>query len=181
MALGRQTAIGAIAPDLAHDAANALFGLVGLLDLTEPDGHLDAARLELLRASARELDDMARTMLRFVRGDDPGPGDPDAATREALELYRHGVRRDLVVEARYSGDGARVALDHATLLQAVVHTLLAADARNGLGVETGAGAVRVAPVGPDSLDRLVAARIAADAGGSLDVAAHALVLRLPVV
>lgn len=177
--LGRQTSIGALAPDLAHDAGNALFGLVGLLELTEAGGPLDAQRLELLRASARELDDMARAMLRFVRGDDPRPGDPDAATREALELYLHGVRRELVVDARYSADGVRVALDHGTLLQALAHVLLAADPGDRLSVDVTPEQVRVSPAGPDSLDRLVAARIATDAGGSLAVEDGALVLRIP--
>lgn len=177
--LGRQSAIGALAAELAHDAGNALFGLVGLLDLTEPDARLDADRLALLQTSARELDEMARPILRFVRGDDPGPGDLAAATREALELYRHGVRRDLVVDARYSEAGTRVALDHGTLLQAVVHVLLATAAGDGLAVSTAQGELRVSPAGADSLDRLVAARIAADAGGSLDVEGDALVLRIP--
>lgn len=178
--LGRQSAIGALAADIAHDAGNAILGLVGLLDLTEPEQSVEAERLRLLRASARELDAMARPMLKFVRGDDPRPGDLGAAAREALELYRHGVRRDLPVDARYSDGDARVALDHRSSLQAVVHLLLAAAPRDGLSVEVAAGEVRVSPAGPDSLDRLVAARIAADAGGSLDLEDDALVLRLPV-
>jgi hypothetical protein len=176
--LGRPSAIGALSADIAHDAANALFGLVGLLDLTEPGQTVDSALLDLLRSSARELDEMAQPMLRFVRGDDPRPGDLAAATREALELYRHGVRRELAVDARYSGD-ARVALDQGTLVQAVVHVLLAADPPGALSVAVAPGELRVAPVGADSLDRLVAARIAADAGGSLALEGQALVLRIP--
>jgi hypothetical protein len=177
--LGRQSAIGALSADIAHDAANALFGLVGLLDLTEPGQTVDSALLDLLRSSARELDEMAQPMLRFVRGDDPRPGDLAAATREALELYRHGVRREPAVDARYSPGDARVALDQGTLVQAVVHVLLAADPRGALSVAVAPGELRVAPVGVDSLDRLVAARIAADAGGSLAVEGQALVLRIP--
>jgi hypothetical protein len=177
--LGRQSAIGALSADIAHDAANALFGLVGLLDLTEPGQTVDSALLDLLRSSARELDGMAQPMLRFVRGEDPRPGDLAAATREALELYRHGVRRELAVDARYSPGDGRVALDQGTLVQAVVHVLLAADPRGAVSVAVAPGELRVAPVGADSLDRLVAARIAADAGGSLAVEGEALVLRIP--
>jgi hypothetical protein len=176
--LGRRSAIGALAPDIAHDAGNALFGLVGLLDLTEPGQTVDADLLELLRTSARELDGMARPMLRFVRGEDRRPGDLAAATREALELYRHGVRKELDVDARYSGD-ARVGLDQGMLLQVVVHVLLAASPREGLAVAVEAGELRVSPAGGDSIDRVVAARIAADAGGSLETVGEALVLRIP--
>ena len=177
--LGRQLAIGALATDIAHDAANALVGLVGLLDLTEPGQTVDSALLDLLRTSARELDGMARPMLRFVRGEDPRPGDLAAATREALELYRHGVRRELAVDARYSADDARVGLDQGTLLQAVVHVLLAAEPQGTVSVAVAPGELRVSPVGADSLDRLVAARIAADAGGSLAVEGDTIVLRIP--
>jgi hypothetical protein len=61
--------------------------------------------------------------------------------------------------------------------QAVVHLLLAADLARS--VELREGAVRVAPVREPALDEIVAARIAADHGGSLAREDGAYVLRLP--
>jgi signal transduction histidine kinase len=177
--LARHAALGALAGDLAHDAANSLFGLRGLLDLVDPEHPLDGERLELLQSAAQDLDTALRPVLHFARADDAPPSDLIAAARHAVSLYRHGVRRSLEIEERYDCDALRVACGPGPLLQAVVHIFLSAEPGQSLDVEVRNGKLRVAPAGAESLDRVLAARIAADAGGSLQVEDGVLVLAIP--
>ena len=110
--------------------------------------------------------------------DDEGArADLAVVAREALELYRHGNRKLLGVDERLPDTQARVACAPSTALQAVVHLLLAADPVER--IEVAAGTLAVTPVRERTLDEVVAARIAADAGGALDREDGSLVLRLP--
>jgi hypothetical protein len=172
--------VGALAADVVHDAANALFGLVGLLGLLEPGEPLGADRLELLRRSAGDLDTAFRPLLRFARADGEGrAGDLAGAVREALLLFRHGERKHVVVEAAVAPGDLAVACEAALLTQAVVHGLLAADPEGLVEVEAGRGHLRVAPVRTASVHTVAAGRIAARAGGSLELAGGSLRLALP--
>lgn len=180
--LARRDAIGSLSGGIAHDAGNALFGILGLLELARADTTVDSARLDLLRSSASELDALLRPLLHFARGEPlSGTGDLAAATREALALYRRGDRRDLRLNGEIPDWPVRVACPPALLLQAAVHLLLAAAPGRPLTVEVGPGRLRVAPADEgESIDTLAAGRIAAGARGELTRDADALVLVLPV-
>jgi hypothetical protein len=174
--LARRAAAGALAADIAHDAGNALFGLVGLVDLILEDQPVGADRKRLLTESGAELSAALTPLHRFLRdGDDEGlAGDLAAATEDALTLYRHGRNTSLQVAAPAAT--GRVACPPSLVTQAVVHLLLAADPVER--VELAGDALRISPARELSLDEIVAARIAADHGGSVthdDV----LTLRLP--
>jgi signal transduction histidine kinase len=177
--LARRAAIGALAADVAHDAGNALFGVIGLLELTLDDEPLGRDRRELLSSSSRELDRTLRPFLHFARtGDDEGSrSDLAELVRDAVSLYRHGLRKVEPLAVDVPGEPVRVAVPPSLAGQAVVHLLLAADL--AASVELADGVVRVAPVREPSLDELVAARIAADHGGSLTREGGAYALRLP--
>lgn len=179
--LARRSAIGSLSGGIAHDAGNALFGILGLLDLATAGAPVDPRRLELLRHSASELDTLLRPLLRFARGEPGGVvGDLAAATHEALALYRHGDRKELQIEGSIPDGPVQVACAPGSLLQAAVHLLLASAPRGRLEVEVTAGRLRVAPAGgEEGLDTLAAERIAAGAGGRLTRDERALVLRLP--
>ena len=179
--LARRAAIGALSGDLAHDAGNALFGILGLLELATEGRPVDPDRLRLLRTSAGELDGLLRPLLRFARAEGGGAGDLVGAVREALDLYLHGDRKELAVTGTLPEGPAPVACRPADLLQACVHVLLSADPRGGLGVEVEDGRLRVRPAGgTETIDTIAARRIAANAGGSLTRDGDALVLALPV-
>jgi|tagenome__1003787_1003787.scaffolds.fasta_scaffold20631388_2 signal transduction histidine kinase len=177
--LARRAAIGALAADIAHDAGNALFGLVGLLDLMVADEPVGGRRKELLQTAAGDLDAAFRPLLHFVRaGDDEGRrGDLAAMTRDALSLYRHGEHKLTQIDEEFAVESAFVACPPSLVAQAVVHLLLGSGTVERVVVET--GCVRVAQVGPDSLDEVVARRIAVDHGGSLERDNGEYVLRLP--
>jgi len=180
--LARRDAIGSLSGGIAHDAGNALFGILGLLELARAGTTVDSARLDLLRSSASELDALLRPLLHFARGEPlSGSGDLAAATREALALYRRGDRKDLRLDGEIPDGPVPVACPPALLLQAAVHLLLAAAPGRRLAVDVGPGRLRVAPVGDgESIDTLAAGRIAAGARGELTRDADALVLALPV-
>jgi len=179
--LARRNAIGALSGDIAHDAGNALFGILGLLELARAGTTVDSARLDLLRSSASELDALLRPLLHFARGEPlSGSGDLAAATREALVLYRRGERKDLRLEGEIPDTPLPVACPPALLLQAAVHLLLAAAPRRRLTVEVRPGRLRVAPAAEgESIDTIAAERIAAGARGELTRDSDALVLALP--
>lgn len=179
--LAHSAAIGSLAGGIAHDAGNALFGLLGLLELATPGRPVDPERLELLRTSAGDLDALLRPLLRFVR-EEPrhGAGDLAAAARDALALYRHGDRKDVALAERIPDAPELVSCAPAPLLQAAVHLLLAASTEATLRVEVEDGRIGVGPAtAGESLDTVAAARIAAAAGGRLAREDGALVLALP--
>jgi signal transduction histidine kinase len=192
--LARSAALGDLAADVAHDVANPLFGVLGLVEILLEDatpGTADADRLRLLHRTALELRVTLRDLLDFARPDEYGseeygperygtPGDLAAAARTALDLVRHGRGRSLEVKERLPAGPQLVACPEPALEQAALHLLLAArDAGGTVSVEVGAGGLRVAPAGADGVGVLVAARIAADHGGALEADRDGRVLRLP--
>jgi signal transduction histidine kinase len=182
--LAQAAALGELAADVAHDIANPLFGVVGLVDLLLDDaapGSDDEARLQLLRQTALDMKGTLQTLLEFVRMEpsDP-PADAVAAAHAALRLARHGIGKLLDLEEDLPQEPVLVACSEAALVQAVLHLMLAARPQGRLAVSVGAdGAVRVGPRGEETIGVAVAARLAADAGGALDEEDDAYVLRFP--
>lgn len=175
----RRAAVGALAVEVVHDAGNALFGLTGLIGLIREGEAISSSGRDLLRTAADDLDRALRPLLHFARGaDDEGArADLVEVVREALELYRHGERKQWTIDVALPGEPVRVAARPSLTLQAAVHLLLAADPVEQIQVD--GPELRIAPAREPSLDELVAGRIAADAGGTLERTDHALVLRLP--
>jgi signal transduction histidine kinase len=184
--LAREAALGRLAADVAHDVANPLFGVLGLVDLLLEDatpGSEDETRLRLLHQTTGEMKRTLQSLLDFARAT-PGertPGDLVAATRAALALARHGDGKSLAIDAQYEDGELRVACDGDEVIQAVLHLVLAARSQDAqIRVVVADGVLRVAPAAtPDGLDVVVARRIALDNGGSLDEVDGAFELRLP--
>jgi signal transduction histidine kinase len=183
--LAREAALGRLAADVAHDVANPLFGVLGLVDLLLEDatpGSEDETRLRLLHQTTGEMKRTLQTLLDFARGT-PGEsavGDLVASTQSALALVRHGLGKSLDLEARYEVPELRVACGAPELTQIVLHLILAARSQGApIRVTVGDGAVRVAPAGADGLDVVVARRIAVDHGGTLEAIDGAYELRVP--
>jgi signal transduction histidine kinase len=175
--VARDAALGALTADLAHDVGNALFGLVGLVELSLDGTPIDADRAQLITNAQADVKDAFRPLLAFARGDDEHDGDLADAAREALALYRHGARKHRDLVERLPAH-APVACPRALLVQAVVHVLLATDdAATPLTVEVDGTSLRAAPAGADSLHSVAAARIAADHGGALERDGDSLRLR----
>jgi signal transduction histidine kinase len=183
--LAREAALGRLTADVAHDVANPLFGVLGLVDLLLEDatpGSEDETRLRLLHQTTGEMKRTLQSLLDFVRAT-PGEsavGELVGATRAAVALVRHGTGKSLDLEAQYDTRELRVACGTAELTQAVLHLILAARSGDApIRVTVGGGVLRVAPAVADGLDAVVARRIALDHGGSLDEDGGASVLRLP--
>jgi len=176
--LARDAALGALARAFAHDAGNALFGLVGLVGLLEEKTLLSRERVELLHRSADDLDAVLRPALELVRGSrDDGPtADLAAAARLALALYAHGDHPP--VDARIPDTPVAVACPAAFVRQAAIHLLLAGAPGKPLTLVVDGHELRVAPIGEQTLDELVARRIALDHGGSLEQDGASLRLQL---
>jgi signal transduction histidine kinase len=181
--LTRAAALGELAADVAHDVANPLFGVIGLVDLLLEDteaGSETAARLQLLKESALEMKDTLQVLLDFARvADDAAAGHAslDDAVRSALRLLRHGVGRTVVVEERYPAEPVRVPCPAGLLVQAVLQLLLAARGLSGLAVEVSGPSLRISPAPAESVGVLVAGRIVTDHGGRLERTADSLTLR----
>lgn len=168
--------------DVAHDVGNAVFGLIGLVDLALDRTPIDDERAHLIRRAGADVGDGFKPLLAFARaGEDEGPGDLAAAARSAIDVYVHGRRKLLQLRTRIPEAAVPVACPAGLLLQAVVHVLLAADAgATTLAVDVADGVLSVAPAGAEeSLHTVATARIAADRGGMLERAGGALRLRLP--
>lgn len=170
--LARLALIGRLAGDAAHDAGNALFGLVGLVDLLQEGEPLARERIELLHRSSTELQAMIVPLLELSRAaDGRDTADLAAAAARAVALARRG---------RFVPAGPfPVGCPPELVLQAVLQLVLAAGADAQL--ELVEGSLQVSPTGEPSLDELVARRIAVDHGGSLERRGESLVLRLPPV
>jgi hypothetical protein len=177
--LARDAALGALSPGLAHDAGNALFGLVGLLGLLEADTPISRERIELLQHSADDLDAVLRPALEFLRAtrDDQPTADLAAAARLAVSLYAHGDHPP--VDTRIAAGEVLVACPIALAQQAAIHLLLAAAPGTRITLELADGALSVSPADAETLDELVARRIAVDHGGRLERDGATLRLHLP--
>ena len=167
--VARDAALGALTADLAHDVGNALFGLVGLVDLSLDGTPIDAERAALITSAQADVKDAFRPLLAFARGSgEARDGDLADAARDALALYRHGARKQRDLVERLPAQ-APVACPRGLLVQAVVHVLLATDDdATSLTVEVDGTSLRAAPAGADSLHSVAAARIAADHGGAFE-------------
>jgi signal transduction histidine kinase len=182
--VARAAALGGLAADIAHDVANPLFGVLGLVELLLDDatpGSEDEDRLRLLRRTVLDLKGSVGALLDFARPAPAAPARAELATAatSALGLVRHGAGKALEVEERY-GEAEAVACPEPLLVEAVLHLLLAARAGGGpLELDVEGRTLRVAPAGPESLGELAARRIAAGQGGSLTRNGGAFVLTLP--
>jgi signal transduction histidine kinase len=179
--LARAAALGELAADVAHDVANPLFGILGLVDLLLEDtahGSGDEELLGLLRQTALELKGTVGVLLDFVRvGDDDSTQASLAdATRQALELLQHGVGRSLEIDARYAEEPTVVPCPRALLVQAVLQVLIASREAGRIEVEVGERWLRVSPPPEESLGALVALRIALDHGAAVERAEGSLTL-----
>jgi signal transduction histidine kinase len=171
--LARAAALGDLAADVAHDIANPLFGVLGLVDLLIEDaaaGSEDEDRLRLLRQTALEMKATLHILLEFARTPDGEPAEAslEDAARQALELLRHGVGRSLVVDERYPDRPAIVPCPPGALAQVVLHLLLAARGTGRIEIEVDDGSLRISPSPVESLGVLVATRIAVDHGGTVE-------------
>ena len=111
VAPARAAALGELAAGVAHDVANPLYGVLGLVDLLLEDaaaGSNDEARLRLVQQAALEMKSTLRVLLDFARPADGGPAQAslDDAVREALVLLRHGAERSLEVAEKSYKAGA---------------------------------------------------------------------------
>ena len=179
--LARAAALGELAADVAHDVANPLFGILGLVDLLledTPGGSDDEELLGLLRQTALELKGTVGVLLDFVRveDDDSEQASLADATRQALELLQHGVGRSLEIDARYAEEPTVVPCPRALLVQAVLQVLIASREAGRIEVEVGERWLRVSPPPEESLGALVALRIALDHGAAVERAEGSLTL-----
>jgi len=184
VALANAAALGDLAADVAHDVANPLFGVLGLVDLLledVPPGSEHEARLRLLRQTALEMKGTLQALLDFARmgNSDGSRADAARAAARAVALVRHGSGKATAIEERYPAGPVHVACDEGELAQAVLQLLLAARGGGALRIEVADGAVRVAPAAGAGVRITAAARIAADHGGTLETDQGAYVLRLP--
>jgi len=180
--LARSAALGDLAADVAHDVANPLFGVLGLVELLLEDaatGSEDEDRLRLLRQTALEMKATLRVLLDFARTPDGEPAEASLpeAVRRALELLRHGIGRAIEVDERYPAGPAFVPCPPSALVQAVLHLLLAARETGRIEIEVAEGSLRISPLPSESLGVLVAARIAVDHGGAVERTDDSLTLR----
>jgi signal transduction histidine kinase len=181
--LVRAAALGDLAADVAHDVANPLFGVLGLVDLLLEDaspGTHDEVRLRLVSQSALEMKATLASLLDFARptASEAARADLTAAVQAALGLVRHGIGKLLEVDERYPAESQLVTCPEPLLKQAVLHLLLAARAgAEKLTLEVSDGALTVSPGARESLGTLAAARIAADHGGTVELGDAAITLR----
>jgi signal transduction histidine kinase len=183
-AFARSAALGELAADVAHDVANPLFGVLGLVEILLEDaspGSDDRERLELLRKTGLEMRATLRTLLDFARPPDgeAARADLGEAVRSALGLLRHGVGKALPVEERYPDEPVFVACPPGLLAEAVLQLLLAARGDGRLSVHVEGNAVGIAPAGDEALGAVVAARIATDHGGTVERTTDGVTLTLP--
>ena len=171
--LARGAALGGLAADVAHDVANPLFGVLGLVELLLADatpGSEDAERLQLVHDAALQMKATLTALLDFARpaADEPARADLAAAARTAVALVRHGVGKALEIDERYPETPTLVACPPRTV--ALIVLLLLPDAREAtrLTVAVSDAELRIAPASDDELRLTVARRLAADHGGTVE-------------
>jgi hypothetical protein len=142
---------------------------------------LSRERLGLLQQSAGDLDAVLRPALEFLRAtrDDRPTADLAAAARLAVGLWAHGDHSH--VHARIPDGEVLVACPAALTQQAAVHLLLAAAPGGSIALEVADAALSVSPAGAETLDEVLARRIAVDHGGCLERDGATLRLSLPPV
>lgn len=176
-------ALGRLAADVAHDIANPLFGVIGLVDLLLADaepGSQAEERLLLIRQTGLGLKDSLQDLLGRARAGDEGQprGDLAEAARTAVRLVRRGRGKDVETSERYPGQPVVVACPAPVLVQAALHLATAARREGRLDLEVGPdGSLRVEPGRLDPVAAIAVERIAADHGGSFS--GHTL--KLPLV
>jgi signal transduction histidine kinase len=183
----RDAVLGTLAADVAHDIANPLFAIIGLVELLLTDaapGSQEEERLLLIRNTGLDLKDSLRDLLDLARAAAEAPTtagtgtDLVDATQKALRLARRGRGKYVEVLERYPAEPVVVACPAPLVVQAALHLLAAARDGDRIEVEVASdGLLRVTPPAPDGFGTLAAARIAADHGGSLENGS----LRLPLV
>jgi signal transduction histidine kinase len=168
-AVARQAALGSLAPDIAHDIANPLFAIIGLVELLLMDTPPESAdRLRLVRETALELKDILADFSALARAEGAEQADLVAATAEAVRLAARGRGKYAALAERYPDGPVPVVCPEPLVVQAALHLLLGARGHERVEVEvTTDGVLRVSPTDPDALGALAAARIASDHGGSL--------------
>ncbi len=167
--LARSAALGRLAGDVAHDVANPLFGVLGLVDLLLEDaaaGSEEEDRLRLLQQTGLEMKGTLRRLLDFARGN--GGRTLDEAAREAVALVRHGLGRSLAVDERYPAEPVPVPCPPDLLRQAVLSLLVEARHADHLTLEVSPAGLRLSPAPDESIGVVVARRIAEDTGGALE-------------
>lgn len=179
---GRLAVIGALAPGLAHELNNPLFGILGLLELAlrevEPGSKLES-RLRLAHDAALGMKETVRALVELVREDaqERGAVDLGELVREtAALLERVSAKRG--VELRVTASGPAVVEGTPRLRQAVLALLVDARsaATDGATVEVLVEGAQVAVARPGASDALLeplelrAARAIAEAHGGALVA-----------
>jgi two-component system NtrC family sensor kinase len=171
--VARSAALGELAGDIAHDIANSLFGVIGLVDLLLEDaaaGSGEEERLQLVQQTALEMKRTLRLLLGFARapGGEPREAALGDAARSAVALVRHGVGKSLEIDERYPEEASVVPCTPSELVQAVLHLLLAARPSGRVELEIRDDTLRVSPVPAESLHAAIAARIATDRGATVE-------------
>lgn len=182
--LSERAALGGLAADVAHDVANPLFGVIGLVELLLEDatpGTDDAERLRLVRDAALEMKATLNALLELARpaADETARADLGESTRTAVALVRHGVGKGLAVEARYPAEATFVACTPRTVLQIVLQLLPDTRDVTSVSIEVAAGRVRIEPAANDELRVAIALRLACDNGGTVEREGAAVILTLP--
>jgi signal transduction histidine kinase len=179
-ALARQAVLGDLAADVAHDIANPLFAIIGLVELllldTQPGSQAEE-RLLLIRQTGLDLKDSLGDLMELTRAKGPERADLVEATRRGVRLAAQGQGKYVEVVERYPSEPVLVACPEPLVVQATLHLLLGARGQERAEVEvTVGGVVRVTPTEPDDLAAIALRRIALDHGGSFDGGALTLPL-----
>jgi signal transduction histidine kinase len=180
--LARAAALGGLAADVAHDVANPLFGVIGLVELLREDapaGSEDAARLALLAHTTAEMKTTLASLLDFARlpVDDAGQASLQDASRAAIRLVRHGIGRTLELDERLPEQPVLVPCPPGLLVQAILQLLVAARSDGGLAIEIVERSLVLSPPPAESLSTRIAERIVTDHEGTVTRTGESLTVR----
>jgi signal transduction histidine kinase len=178
----RRAVLGDLAADVAHDIANPLFAIIGLVELLLGDaepGSQEEERLLLIRQTGLDLKGSLSDLVDLARTEpDAEPrADLAEAARKAMRIARRGRGKETEFSETYPDEPVVVACPEALVVQAALHLLVGARGNARAAVEVSAdGALRVAPSKPDALGTMAVRRIAADHGGSFENSSFTLPL-----